>query len=266
MKSVIGFWAVFALLVSFSIIARSAVLVSEAIHVFLDALIVSLSLYFLNIVNKSNSYYTYGLHRLEVISSLLNLIIIILGSIIGVIISLFYLMMGIKDDPIYVILVSLISATVLFFSQEHEENSVKKSINIHVISDVITYILGALAGFLILLTGYYQLDPLFSFIILGVIIAYNFKYFRTNLDIIMEKSPIDTKRIEADLKTVFPKVHHIHVWIICDHYKVATLHIEEDPNVTLKELDNKREVAEKILSEKYGINHVTVQFESKRID
>ncbi|BDC18304.1 cation diffusion facilitator family transporter [Acidianus sp. HS-5] len=266
MRSVVGFWVVFALLVSFSIIARSAVLISEAIHVFLDALIVSLSLYFLRIVNKFNSYYTYGLHRLEVISSLLNLSVIILGSIVGVLISTVYLIFGIKDNPIYVILASLISVIILSFSQEHEENSVKRSINIHVISDVLNYILGALAGFLIILTGYYQLDPIFSFIILGIMIAYNFRYFHTYLDIIMEKSPIDTKRIEEDLKTVFPKVHHIHVWIICDHYKVATLHIEEDPNTTLKELDNKREVAQKILSEKYGINHVTVQFESKRID
>ncbi|AEE95165.1 Co/Zn/Cd efflux system component, CzcD [Acidianus hospitalis W1] len=268
MRSIIGFWGVFVFLVITSILAKSAVLISEAIHVFLDALIVSLSFYFLKLVNKVNSYYTYGLHRLEVISSLLNVSIIILGSIIGVIISVIYLMMGIKDNPFYVLFASLISALILSFSHEHEEkeNRVKESINVHIISDVLSYVLGALAGFLIILTGYYELDPIFSFIILGVMIIYNFRYFSTYLDIIMEKSPIDTKRIEDDLKSVFPKVHHIHVWTICDHYKVATLHIEEDPNVTLKELDYKREVAEKILSEKYGINHVTVQFEAKRTD
>lgn len=268
MRALIGFWAIFALLVILTIYGKSAILAAEAFHALLDALVVSLSLHAMKNIHKITSEYTYGMHRLEIIYSLLNILIVIIGTIIGIFISVLFLILNVSDEPVIVIISSIV-ATILGLIAATEEDrgeEIRKGVKLHAILDVIAFVLGAIFGTIILLTQYYVLDPIGSLIILAAQIITSLPQLKMYIDILMEKSPIDTKEIENTLREVFPSVHHIHVWTLCPHIKVATMHISESPTITLEELERKRKYIENILLHKYGINHVTIQFESRKTD
>ncbi|ARM75004.1 cation diffusion facilitator family transporter [Acidianus manzaensis] len=267
MRSVISFWLIFIILTIFSIYGKSALLASEAFHAFFDALVVTISIYAIKKLDNINSVYTYGMHRMEILFSLLNILIVIIGAIIGIIISILFIILRIEDNPFIVIIASSIATIFgLIASSEEEKDEIKKSVKLHAILDTLSYILGIIAGLAIFFTKYYILDPISSLGILGIIVLKNSSQIKSYIDVLMEKSPIDTYNIEKLLTPIFPTVHHIHVWSICPHIKVATLHITEDPNTTLLEMDKKRKYIEKLLSENFNINHVTVQFETKKTD
>lgn len=268
MRALISFWAMFTVLVIFAAYGKSAILASEAFHSFFDALIVSLSLYAIKKINKINSEYTYGMHRLEIIYSLLNILVVIIGTVIGTIISILFIVFDITDNPIIVVIASTIATIIGLIASTEEEKGqeIRKSVKLHAVLDVVSYIFGIVFGIIILFTGYHILDPISSLLVLGIIVAKNSSQIRGYVDVIMEKSPIDTKEIENTLKQVFPTVHHIHVWSICPHVKVATLHVSESPDIKLEEMDKKRKYIESVLLTKYGINHVTIQFETSKTE
>lgn len=262
-KTLLAFWLTFLITFIISLFSHSATLISEALHSLFDAIIVSLSFYLSRIISKRDSIYTYGFHRIEVFSSLLNIITVLAGSAVALYISVIFLLNHVRDNPLLLTMASFLAFT-LFVLASSEEEGKEMGTRLHVIQDGIAYLIGGISGLLILLTGEYFLDPLSSFIILAIIILTSMNSLKTSFNIIMEKSPVDVCKIEEELRSVLPEVHHIHVWALCEHVKVATLHVLADPNKTLKELDEVREKAEKILKDKFSINHVTIQFESKK--
>ncbi|AWR96524.1 cation diffusion facilitator family transporter [Acidianus sulfidivorans JP7] len=267
MKSIVSFWSMFLILTVFAIYSKSSLLASEAFHAFFDALVVTLSFYVIKKLNNINSLYTYGMHRMEILFSLLNVLVVIIGAIIGAIIAVLFILFGIKDNPSIIIIAStIVSVLSIIASTEESRDEITKSVKIHAILDSSIYIIGIVIGVLIFITKYYVLDPISSLLILGIIIIKIYPQVKSNIDVLMEKSPIDVGDIQSYLAPMFPGVHHVHVWSICPHIKVATLHITEDPKVTLLEMDKKREYIQKLLSERFGINHVTVQFETKKTD
>ncbi|EZQ01720.1 MULTISPECIES: cation diffusion facilitator family transporter [Acidianus] len=265
MRQVLWFWITFLVSLCFALTSSSAIIVTEAIHSFMDAAVVTFSSLALGIVNRRSPDYTYGLHRLEVISAISNVLVVILGSLIGGVVDFLFFSFHIVDKPEIVIAASALTALFAFMASLKEENgSVKKSIRIHAISDTVSYLIGLAGGIAVLLTRLYILDPVTSVIILIIMISMNVKNLRAYLDVVMEKSPINTDIILDDISSIIPGTHHVHVWTICEHMRIATLHVEEKPDTTLRQLDNERLAIEKILMEKYGINHVTIQFESKK--
>jgi cobalt-zinc-cadmium efflux system protein len=77
----------------------------------------------------------------------------------------------------------------------------------------------------------------------------------------MEGSQVSVREVEDRIKKEFPNAHHLHIWDICQHQRVATLHLSVPLCTKISELD-KTNAAIKSLLSKYGVNHVTIQFES----
>jgi cobalt-zinc-cadmium efflux system protein len=76
---------------------------------------------------------------------------------------------------------------------------------------------------------------------------------------------IDINKVVEDLKKIggVADIHHVHVWNL-DENNInfeAHLNLENDILVSLTSTIN--ESVEHILSEHYGINHITIQFEYK---
>jgi len=262
-KTLLAFWLTFLITLTVSLFSHSATLISEALHSLFDAIIVSLSFHLSKLISRKDTMYTYGFHRIEVFSSLLNIITVLVGSAVALYISLVFLLNHVRDNPLLLSIASFLAFT-LFALASNEEEGKEMGTRLHLIQDGIAYLIGGASGLLILFTKEYFIDPLSSFIILAIIILTSIGSLKTSFNIIMEKSPVDVCEIEEELKNVLPEVHHIHVWTLCEHVKVATLHVLTDPHKTLKELDETREKAEKILRDKFNINHVTIQFESKK--
>ncbi|WP_221287526.1 cation diffusion facilitator family transporter [Stygiolobus caldivivus] len=264
-RTELGFWSIFIVTLAMAIIGRSVTLGTESIHALIDGLTVSFSAYTIKIINKKNSVYTYGFHRLEVFSSLMNVLVVIVGSLSGAILALFFLFSDVKDSPLVLILASLssliISLLIVRYSEEEEKSN---GVLLHAVQDGIVYLVGSVAGLLILLTKDYYIDPLTAIIEIPLILISSVKVLRNSFYILMERSPVDVNEVRQQLNGVFDSIDDIHVWNLCEHIVVATLHVKEKPDLTLSELDNKRALAEEILKRRFNVTHVTIQFESSK--
>ena len=263
-RAVIIYWMIFvAFLIPF-ILGKNVIALAESFHDLIDALTITFSYYVTRIVNNSSSVYTYGLHRLEVLSAVINLMIIIFGSIFTLYLSLIFC--SSEYSLLTIILSMIVIPLLLSIENEDEKDFNKKSVVLHSLFDILSYIIG------ILVLIVYHITSINIVILLGVIsivilsIFMSINPLKQSFLIMLEGSPINTNELEKDLKGINPGVHHIHVWAICGHIKVATIHVEVNENMTVKEIDVEREKIQRFLKEKYDIDHVTIQFESKKVD
>jgi cobalt-zinc-cadmium efflux system protein len=257
------FWLIFGLNSLLSIYSGSATMISETVHSLLDALVITFSMYAMKLVNVKDSRFTYGLHRLEIVSSLANVATVVVGSIIVSLISLLYLIEGMRDQPVILTFASVIAFSLSLLPLSKRDETTRSGVWLHAVQDSLAYLIGILTGVIIIATGWYFIDPVSSLVIVSIMVLTSIKSMKGSLYVIMEGSPLDIEEMESELRKEIPGIHHIHVWDICNHLRVATLHVEEQSNVTLKELDEKRVKIEKLLGERFNINHVTIQFESE---
>ncbi|MEM2663201.1 MAG: cation diffusion facilitator family transporter, partial [Metallosphaera sp.] len=247
MRSLLGFWSTTAFLLVLSFVGRSATLGSESLHSVLDAIVVTLTWMASRVLDRRDNIYTYGMHRLEVLYSLLNVITVVVGVVIGLVFSVTLLVLRVSDNPWIVMMASLVALGFSILSSTEHGDEIKEGIRIHALLDSLTFALGAVVGFVVLITGLPWVDPLGSFLVLGVLALTSLGNVKEGIYTLMERSPVNVKEVEDSLKSVFRTVHHVHVWNICPHMRVATLHVIEEPNVTLGQIDEKRREVERIL-------------------
>lgn len=253
-------------------ISHSPLLLSEFSHSFIDFITILLSILLIGkisgISGNKNFIYTYGLHRLEIFFAILNIVTIIVLSLFIVYSSIISLLLGIHENPILLIIISTIAGILTYVANKftREDNIGKKGISLHLFSDLISYILGIFAGFIILLYKLYFIDPATAIAIVAINLIITRPILREAYVILMEGSPVNTQDIKSVLESEKINVHHLHVWSVCSHIKAATLHVKVSPNTTIKETDEIRRKISNILKEKYNITHLTVQFESENYD
>ncbi|WP_252896760.1 cation transporter [Metallosphaera hakonensis] len=142
MRSLFAFWGVAGVLFLLSFLGRSATLGSEAIHATLDALVVTMTWRASRLLERRDNNYTYGMHRLEVMYSLLNVMTVILGVVVGVVVSLFFLAFRIVDDPVILIIASGVALVLSLISSTDKGDELHRGISLHAILDSVSYAIG----------------------------------------------------------------------------------------------------------------------------
>jgi cobalt-zinc-cadmium efflux system protein len=117
---------------------------------------------------------------------------------------------------------------------------------------------------IILFTGWTLVDPLLSVGIAVLIAIGAWRILRETTDILLESVPkgVSMPRLVKDMKSVegIEDVHDLHVWSITSNMYALSCHAliadlpPSDSSVILHSLNT-------MLSEKYHIGHVTIQFE-----
>ncbi len=206
---------------------------------------------------------TYGYHRFESLSSVLLIFAFILMLLYTAIISVPDIYSPVVQSPIYTVYSSVLSLLLLPFIVlllHGDENLTTRTMGIHTLQDIFTTAL-ALGGSLILIFYPSGLVLFLSSIVIIVMsIIMNWGLIARNLRLLMEGTDINAAEIEAALKGRFPMVHHLHIWDVCRHYRVATVHMYASEENSLHELEPVRKEIDDYLR-KYGVNHLTLQFE-----
>lgn len=254
------------------VVSGSLALLSDAGHMLTDVAALLISLAALMMAEKpTSSKHTYGLARLEVLAALGNTFI-------------FFLMVaGVAWQAIQrfnhpslpdwrtmgaVALVGLganvLSAWFLRGSHEHDLNV--RSAWLHVLGDLASSV-GVLVGVVVIAqTGWAWVDPLLSLAIALLIASSAFKLFWKALHILLEAAPkgLTPEKITETLKREIPEikeVHHVHLWEVGSGGIHLTAHLViEDGPLSVAQAVAVR--AEKLLEERYGIKHSTMQLEA----
>lgn len=259
---------------------RSSALIADALHIFTDIFAIGFSLVAIVVsARPPTSSLTYGYHRLEVFASLANGISLFV--ITGLIAYNAYLKIispsslnvaGTIAVAALALAINSISHTLLKKNPNSSNSAVPyilgedlnvKSASTHILGDAFSsaaVIIGAIAVYF---THYYYFDPLVA-IFIGLIVLRSAAITTwAGLSIMLEGSPVkNMTALESDLEKVngVSDVHDLHVWKICSHITIATLHACLNDKGKAQRIETMNALEAK-LTQSYGVQHATIQLE-----
>ena len=247
----------------------SLALMSDSAHVFLDVFALGLSYIALRVAAlPADDRHTYGWHRLEVFAALANGV-----TLLAITLAIFYEAWGRLQNPapihsaemLVIATVGLVASLATARVLEHHDDLNTRSAFLHVVGDALASFGVIVGGVVMLLTGWYAIDPLISAFIGAIIVVGSWRVLRSSLHILFEGAPEgiavgDVARAMGDVAGV-QDVHDLHLWSICSGYPALSAHVlvaDASCDATTAQLS----VLKQTLAERFKIQHTTVQFET----
>ena len=248
---------------------NSVAILSDSIHDLGDALSIGIS-YFLEKKSKKHAdkKYTYGYVRYSVLGGVITTTILLVGSIlviIGAIKRLFTPQEINYSGMIIFAIVGVVLNLLAAYVTREGDSINQKSVNLHMLEDVLGWIVVLIGAIVMNFTDIKILDSLMSIGVSTFILVNALKNLKQVLDLFLEKTPqdIDIDELEKHLLQIedVEDIHHIHVWSIDGYNNYATMHIVSKSK-DIKEV--KRKIREEL--EEHNICHSILETEEEACD
>ncbi len=212
--------------------------------------------------------YTYGLRRSSVLAALANAVILLVvtGAIAWEAVQRL-----ITPEPtggLTILVVALAGVAVngitawLFLSGRKSDLNIRAAF-VHMAADASLALGVAVAGGVIMATGWLRLDPGVSLVISAVIVIGTWSLLRDAVNLSLDAVPpgIDQTAVDRYLASLpgVLEVHDLHVWGMSTTETALTAHLVRD------DADGDGDLLHRIsqgLRDQFGIGHATVQFET----
>jgi len=252
------------------LLSNSLALLSDAGHVFADIIALSLSWYGVRQAERPpSSRMTFGYHRVGVIIALFNAVSIF--AIAGVI---FYEAYRRWQQPPEVNSLLMLAAAIvglsvnifvaLWLRKERRSNINVRSAFWHVLGDALASIGVIIGAAIILLTGWFVVDPIISVLIGFIIVVAAWRILKEGLKVLLEATPqqVDVNKMVNTLKKVrgVKGVHDVHVWSISPELHAMSCHVLIR-DLPLSQATDIRNEIEKVLRRQFDIEHSALQME-----
>ncbi|MGM9850015.1 MAG: cation diffusion facilitator family transporter [Bacilli bacterium] len=245
------------------IITGSIAILSDSVHDIGDAMSIGLS-YILEKKSKKkpDNIYTYGYIRYSVIGSIITSTILLTGSIFVIYEAVKRLINPQELNYNGMIIISIIGVivnTLAAMATKEGDSLNQKSVNLHMLEDVLGWIVVLIGAILIKFTNITYIDAILSIGVALFILRHAARNIKEVLDLFLEKTPnnIDLEEIKHHLKEIkgVLDIHHIHVRSIDGFNNFITLHAQ------VKKYDSeiKKQIKEEL--ESHGICHSTIELE-----
>jgi cobalt-zinc-cadmium efflux system protein len=243
----------------------SLALVSDAGHMVSDALALGLAWFAAWLSRRpAGARHSYGLARAEVIAAFLNGLAMMLVVVLISVEAIARLLdpqpvqgLGVMVVAFFGLLVNLVVALIL---SRGERTLNSRAALLHVTSDVIGSVAALLAGAVIYATGWAPIDPILSLVISLLILLSTINLLRETLHVLMEGVPraIDLEEVGKALAGIehVTNAHDLHIWNISSGQVALSAHLELG---SLSHWPVILAQARGMLSDRFGIDHVTLQ-------
>jgi len=133
---------------------------------------------------------------------------------------------------------------------------------LHVATDLVAFVGTAVAGGLIVLTGWDRFDPLASILVAALMLAAAVSLLRESTRIFLEGAPssvlpADVGRAIAGHEGVV-ETHDLHVWTVTSGFPALSAHVLVEPDADCHRI---RIELERMLQERFAVEHSTLQVE-----
>jgi cobalt-zinc-cadmium efflux system protein len=271
------FWA-FLLIATFmvvevigGVITNSLALLSDAGHMLSDAAALGLSLFAMKLgERKATQSKTYGFKRFEIIAAALNGLTLIIISIY-IFVEAYHRFtdppevqsMGMLTISVIGLIVNIIAAWILM-SGDKDENLNVRSAFLHVLGDMLGSVGAITAALLIYFFGWGLADPIASIAVAILIIISGWRVTKESFHVLMEGTPeqIELNEVKDEIMKIpeVKDVHDVHVWSITSGVLMFTGHIAVEGGGAHDRVLHK---AQKLLHDRFGIDHSTLQVEGE---
>jgi cobalt-zinc-cadmium efflux system protein len=255
------------------LLADSLALLSDAAHMLTDAGSVGLALVALRLAARPpTGRFTFGLGRAEILSAQVNgAALLVLAGVIGV-----EAVRRLGDPPAVeggiVIAVGLVGAAVNVGSAWALAQAERRSLNVegaraHVMADLYASLGAAIAGVIILTTGFREADPIAALVVSALMLRTAWSLLRESGLVLLEGTPrdLDSDAVGRAL-AAHPgviEVHDLHVWEVTSGFPALAAHVLVAPG---DDCHGIRRELELLLDERFSIQHTTLQVEHDHAD
>jgi cobalt-zinc-cadmium efflux system protein len=254
--------------VAFGVLANSLALLSDAAHMLTDAVAIGLSIWALALAARpAKGQMTFGFRRAEILAAQFNgATLLVLGALI-VYDGIRRLVSPPHVTGSTVLVVALVGIAVNLAATWTLSGADRRSLNVdgafqHVLTDLAAFVATAVAGTVIVATGYFRADGIASLVVAAIMLRAAYGLLRASGRVFLEAAPegLDVQAIGttmAALPTVH-EVHDLHVWEVGSGFPALSAH------VLVGESDDCHQVRrglERMLAERFEIEHTTLQVE-----
>lgn len=253
------------------ILTNSLALLSDAVHNLSDTLAIFLAYVAQKIsARDSNERKTFGYKRVEILAAFFNALVLI--GVSGFLIYEAILRFR-EPEPVKGLLMFIFATAGLIFNllavlilKKHSGSSLNiRSAYLHLLGDTLSSVAVVIGGILIYFFEIYWIDPLITIMISLYIIKETWDVFRHSADILMQAVPrgVEINKITADLENIngISNIHHIHIWGMSEKDFHFECHADLQSDIPVSKTALIKNEMERLLYAKYGISHLTVQFE-----
>jgi cobalt-zinc-cadmium efflux system protein len=148
----------------------------------------------------------------------------------------------------------------------------RRSLNVegafqHIVMDLFASLGAALAGAVVLTTGFLQADGIASLLVAALMFRSAYALLRDSGRVFMEAAPpgLDPDAIGRTLagEPGVVEVHDLHVWEVTTGMPAISAHVLADPAADCQEI---RWKSSRLLADRYGVEHSTLQVEHDHRD
>ncbi len=249
-------------------LVHSLALLSDAAHMLTDAAAIGLSLVAIRLAAKpAKGAMTYGFKRAEILSAQFNgATLLVLGLLI-----VFEGIRRLVDPPdvggTAVLVVALVGIVVNLGATYTLSRANRQSMNVegafqHILTDLAAFAFTAIAGAVILLTGFNRADGIASLFVAAIMLYASFGLLKASGRVFLEAAPAgldpdDVGRAMAARPGV-AEVHDLHVWEVTSGFPALSAHVIVGTDTDCHDVS--REL-KRLLSGEFGIDHTTLQVE-----
>jgi cobalt-zinc-cadmium efflux system protein len=261
------FWGGFA--------SQSLALTTDAVHVCMDVFALGIALAAtIGARRRANRRKTFGYGRLEVLGAMFNGALLFGATLVLVYAAIRRFGAPVEPHGVTMTLVAAIgfvaNVTIgLTLAHDHSRNLNVQAALFHVMGDALGALAVIVGGVLILYTHQAWIDPLLSLLVACIIIVGVVRVLRDASDVLLEGTPpgIDSADVEARIVAVdgVAAVHDLHVWTIGSDSRALSAHVLLADG-RIQEGVEILAALRRVVLERYGISHVTVQLEAEHCD
>jgi cobalt-zinc-cadmium efflux system protein len=252
--------------VAAGVLAGSLALLADAGHMLTDAAALAGALVAARLATRpARAPWTFGLGRAEILAAQANGIALLLVGI--------WIVYGaarrLSSPPdvhggvvVVVALVGVVvnlAATLVLARADRDSLNVRGAF-LHVATDLAAFAGTAVAGALVLTTGWDRFDPIAGLLVAVLMIRSSVMLLRESGRIFMEGSPtgIDPDEVARALAgdPDVAGVHDLHVWTVTSGFPALAAHVLVSPD---SDCHGARRRLQRLLEERFGLDHVTLQ-------
>jgi cobalt-zinc-cadmium efflux system protein len=250
------------------ILAHSLALLSDAAHMLTDAGALAMSLLVLRLAARpASGNRTFGLRRSEILSAQANGAALLVLACLIVYGAVRRLVSPPPANGGWILVVALVGIGVNLVATWQLAGANRQSLNIegsfqHVLNDLFAFIATAIAGAVILATGWVRVDPIAALLVAALMLLASWRLLRDSGRVLLDIAPVGLPVEEIGTAMAshlgVVEVHDLHVWEVTTEFPTLSAHVLVEAGADCHGIRRELEV---LLRDRFGLEHTTLQVE-----
>ena len=250
------------------ILAHSLALLSDAAHMLTDAGALAMSLFVLRLAAQpAHGNRTFGLRRSEILSAQANGAALLVLACLVVYGAVRRLISPLPAEGGVILDVALVGIGVNLVATWQLAGANRRSLNIegsfqHLLTDLFAFIATAIAGAVILATGWVRADPIAALLVAALMLRAAWRLLRDSgrvlLDIAPAGLPVEEIGTAMASHPGVVEVHDLHVWEVTTEFPTLSAHVLVEPGADCHGIRRELEI---LLRDRFDLEHTTLQVE-----